>query len=136
MVGEVPYLTGVDTLVEVLRHLRHSAKRLGVQLELVDDLLAHGARELVHRTCRWLNVYGFPHWSYALPKERCRQTVYKIWSRFFAALRAAFAAALPALRRASKSSKSTTGVMSSNTTAAAKTAAGMTTQRCVLSHGS
>jgi hypothetical protein len=39
MVGEVPYLTGVYTPVEVLRHLSHSAKSLGVQLELVDDLL-------------------------------------------------------------------------------------------------
>jgi hypothetical protein len=48
-VGEVPYLTGVYTPVEVLRHLSHSAKRLWVQLELVDDLLEHGARELVHR---------------------------------------------------------------------------------------
>ena len=47
-VGEVPYLAGVDTLVEVLRHLRHSAKRLGVQVELVDDLLEQGARERVH----------------------------------------------------------------------------------------
>jgi len=112
MVGEVPYLAGVDTLVEVLRHLRHGAKRLGVQVELVDDLLEHGARERVHG--RWLNVYGFPHWSYALPKERCRQTVYKISSRFRAALRAALRAAF-----ASKCSKSTTGVMSSNTTAAA-----------------
>ena len=50
MIGEVPYLARVDTLVEVLRHLRHSAKRLGVQVELVDDLLEQGARERVH--CR------------------------------------------------------------------------------------
>jgi hypothetical protein len=59
-VGEVPYLTGVYTPVEVLRHLSHSAKRLGVQLELVDDLLEHDARELVHRTRRWLNVIWVP----------------------------------------------------------------------------
>jgi hypothetical protein len=51
MVGEVPYLAGVDTLVKVLRHLRHSAKRLGVQVELVDDLLEQGAREHVHGRC-------------------------------------------------------------------------------------
>ena len=48
-VGEVPYLTGVDTLVEVLRHLRNIAKRLGVQLELIDNLLEQGTRERVHR---------------------------------------------------------------------------------------
>ncbi len=39
VVGVVPQLVVVDTIVEALRHLRHSAKRLGVQLELVDDLL-------------------------------------------------------------------------------------------------
>jgi len=43
MVGEVPYLAWVDTLVEVLRHLSHGAKRLGVQLEPVDDLLEQAA---------------------------------------------------------------------------------------------
>jgi hypothetical protein len=48
MVGEVPYLAGVDTIVEVLRYLSNSAKRLGVQLELVDDLLEQGTRERVH----------------------------------------------------------------------------------------
>jgi hypothetical protein len=58
VVGVVPYLVRVDTLVEVLRHLRHSAKRLGVQLELVDDLLEHVARERVHG--RWLNTMGSP----------------------------------------------------------------------------
>ena len=48
MVGAVPYLAGVDTIVEALRHLRNGAKRLGVHLELVDDLLEQGTRERVH----------------------------------------------------------------------------------------
>ena len=115
MVGAVPYLAWVDTLVEVLRHLSHSAKCLGVQLKLVDDLLEQGTRESVHRVaveCIWV-----PPLVLCAPEGALPSSFYI--KRFRAALRAAFAAALPALRRASKSSKSTTGVIPSNTTAAA-----------------
>ena len=48
VVGVVPHLVAVDTIVEALRHLRNGAKRLGVHLELVDDLLEQGTRERVH----------------------------------------------------------------------------------------
>jgi hypothetical protein len=51
MVGVVPDFAWVDTIVEVLRHLSHSAKRLGVQLELVDNLLEQVTRDHVHDRC-------------------------------------------------------------------------------------